>query len=321
MKFSIVIPLYNKQDKIEDCLRSVITQSFHDYEVIVVNDGSTDDSVSILKAIIKNNPEIDIKLLMQENCGVSAARNAGAGQAATDYICFLDADDEWKSYFLEKMLHLIEDFPEANLYCLGHEIYRPEVGIYKPKHGCDSDFRGYIHDFFEASTKGSVAKSSKICVRKHAFELTGGFPTGEKVGEDLHVWMMLALQGKVACEPIISATIYQMPDESRRERASAIPYPIEYFRKKENKKLLTRSAKAYLKKIILMHFLGSSLKRDYNTAFSIWRKSLKMFPFSVSLYFITALLPVNLLRVLRKKRAMSGISNKLVAGANTDKNT
>lgn len=303
MKFSIVIPLYNKQYKIEGCLTSIANQSHQDYEVIVVNDGSIDDSASVVEKVIENHSEICIKLITQENKGVSEARNAGAKLATSEYMCFLDADDEWKPFFLERVKLLVEDFPNADLYCLGHEIYRPEIGKYKPKHGCPEGFRGYVSDFFKASTKGSVAKSSKICVIKKAFECIGGFPVGEKVGEDLYVWIMLALKGKVACDPYVSATVYQMPDESRQKRVGAIPYPIKFFVTSANRKLLTGNAKGYLKRIVLMHLLSASIKKNYKAGFLLWKTSFKLFPVSASMYLFTLLLPSKMLVLIKNKKA------------------
>ena len=107
--FSVIIPLYNKAAYIEKAINSVLAQNFKEFELIIVNDGSTDDSFSKLTVICNRlsveNPEIfnKIKIVQQENQGVSTARNNGVKIAKYDYIAFLDADDWWESTFLEEM--------------------------------------------------------------------------------------------------------------------------------------------------------------------------------------------------------------------------
>ena len=91
MKFSIVIPLYNKQDCIRQALDCVFNQSFQDFEVIVVDDGSTDRGAEI----VREYKDERLRLVSQKNSGVSAARNAGIAAAHNSWIAFLDADDIW----------------------------------------------------------------------------------------------------------------------------------------------------------------------------------------------------------------------------------
>ena len=99
---SVVIPLYNKAPYIDRALRSVLAQTFQDFEVIIVDDGSTDGGAKI----VKSTTDKRIKLIQQKNSGVSAARNRGIQESKSKLIAFLDADDEWKSRFLEVILRL-----------------------------------------------------------------------------------------------------------------------------------------------------------------------------------------------------------------------
>ena len=110
--FSVVIPLYNKADYINKSIESVLNQSFVDFELIVVDDGSTDTSAEIAQSFLTD----DHKLIRQQNTGVSAARNTGVANARHELIAFLDADDWWEPDFLQEMKFLIESHPEAGLY-------------------------------------------------------------------------------------------------------------------------------------------------------------------------------------------------------------
>ena len=93
--FPVVIPLYNKEVYIKNTLNSVLAQTIKDFEIIVVNDGSTDKSAEVVKSL--SDPRI--RLINQVNAGVSVARNRGINEAKADLIAFLDGDDEWKTKF------------------------------------------------------------------------------------------------------------------------------------------------------------------------------------------------------------------------------
>ena len=118
MRFSVVVPLYNKENCIRMTLESVKKQSFKDYEVIVVDDGSTDCSLEEARKIKSEN----ITIIHQQNQGVSVARNTGILHAQGQYIAFLDADDEWEPDYLKTIDHLIEKYPESDMYVTAYRI-------------------------------------------------------------------------------------------------------------------------------------------------------------------------------------------------------
>ena len=115
---SVVIPLYNKEKSITTTLESVLAQTYTDYEVVVVDDGSTDNSANIVRKLVNEK----IRLISQPNGGVSAARNAGILAAKGEYVTFLDADDLWTIDYLETLVTLIKDFPNAGLYAIGYRV-------------------------------------------------------------------------------------------------------------------------------------------------------------------------------------------------------
>lgn len=267
--FSVVVPLYNKDYSIQRCIDSVLNQSYTNFEIIVVNDGSIDNSVQILKSTYKEQIESKkILLIEQKNQGVSVARNVGISNSKFNYICFLDADDEWKRDFLFKISRLISDFPEASMYCLAHEISKNNSIPIKKKQAFEENFRGYIEDFFLSSSIGDVANSSKVCVKKEALLETGGFPIGITTGEDLYVWILIALKNRVAYEVSYEVIVHQQTDNSRISRKNSVPYPFIYFSQNKNIEL-TKSLKKYLFLIFYKHFLSSLLKFRFKEAYLI----------------------------------------------------
>lgn len=276
--FSIVVPLYNKSYSVKRCIDSLLSQRYKNYEIIVVNDGSTDSSLSVLTNSYKSEIQNGcIKIINQHNQGVSVARNNGVQASRFNYICFLDADDEWKPGFLDEIYYLITECPLADLYCLAHFVSKNGSVPRKPKHGLPDGFIGYIDNFFKVSLKGDVANSSKVCVRKEALSNIGGFPDGGVTGEDLYTWIMLALNGKVACSMKYNTIVHQVLDASRFSRINSVPYPLFYFSKsKKHKKnyYLNR----YLFKIFYVHFLHSLFN------FRIKEAGLRLF-YAVKMFF------------------------------------
>src|SRR6478735_1139624 len=124
--FSVVIPVFNKETFIEKTIKSVLEQTFDDFEIIVVNDFSTDGSLDIVSKIDSDK----IKVIQHDkNKGLSATRNTGIRNSNSNYIAFLDADDIWKPTFLEKIHSLILQFPEAKLFATNYEELYPNDAI------------------------------------------------------------------------------------------------------------------------------------------------------------------------------------------------
>lgn len=199
MKFSVIIPLYNKAPYVVKAIGSVLAQTYGDYELIVVDDGSKDESASIASKAIEGHS--NCKLIRQENVGVSMARNNGVAASKGDYLCFLDADDWWDSAFLEEMLKLIEEFPEAGIYGTNYTI------VNETKHktrvspiGVEPGFeRGYINYCqVYAKTMAMPLTSISVAIPRNVFDEMEGFPKGVKLGEDFMLWIHIAMKYKVA---------------------------------------------------------------------------------------------------------------------------
>lgn len=197
--FSIVIPLFNKAPYVAKAIQSVLAQTFTDYELIIMDDGSKDDSFSIALRAVEGLG--NCHLYRQKNAGVSMARNNGVALSRGKYLCFLDADDWWEPAFLEEMSKLIEEFPDAGIYGTNYTI------VNEAKHktrvapiGVQASFeKGYIN-YCEvyAKTLAMPLTSISVAIPRSVFDEMGGFPKGIKLGEDFMLWVHIALKHKVA---------------------------------------------------------------------------------------------------------------------------
>lgn len=184
---SVVIPLYNKEQSVSSTIKSVLEQSYKDWELIVVDDGSTDNSLSIVQeyAQVLEAEGWRVKISTFANSGVSVARNRGIMAAKGEYVAFLDGDDLWDKDFLKEMIRLIEDYPGKSVYGLGCEqVKRGEKLKIK-----DEYYRGIsTWDYATMAFTGS-----STCVnRKDAIEV-GLFDARMTHGEDLDMWWRLML--------------------------------------------------------------------------------------------------------------------------------
>ena len=193
--FSIVIPLYNKAKYIPKAIQSILGQTLQDFEIIIIDDGSTDESIQVVKTI--NDQRIN--LISQPNSGVSAARNKGVELAKHEYIAFLDADDWWERSFLEEMYQLISNYPDAALYASNYFIVKNQLN-HPTQIGVSKDFQqGYIdYVITYAKTFWVPINCSFVVVKKDVFSKIGGFKPHLKFGEDFDLWVRLALKYKVA---------------------------------------------------------------------------------------------------------------------------
>ena len=186
---SVVIPLYNKALYVQHAVRSVLASEHLPHEVIVVDDGSTDDGPQQVRAV--GDPRV--RLVSQDNRGVSAARNRGIDEARGEYVAFLDADDYWTAGYLGAIADLIARFPGCGMYATHFYYFRddgfrrvPRLRGVKPGHQ-------RIERFFELWSRNALFNTSAVAVPRRLLESAAiRFPEGEQHGEDLDVWFRLA---------------------------------------------------------------------------------------------------------------------------------
>ena len=255
--FSIVIPLYNKTEHIQRAIDSVLDQTLQYFEIIVVNDGSTDGGENI----VKQYTDPRITLIEQKNSGVSAARNRGILNSNGEYVAFLDADDFWFPDFLDTINDLIKKFPEAGAYATAYKVKEPNGKYYEVSFSPIPPFpwEGIISNYFEciASGKHSICTDT-VCIKKDIFDSVGLFDTSFSMGEDTDMWIRLYLKTKIAFSTKIKAIYFR--DAINRSEAIVDDYPFEV-----NKEINRFLSPLYLEKIpYKFHYLfkkGMGIKR------------------------------------------------------------
>jgi glycosyltransferase involved in cell wall biosynthesis len=209
--FSVVMPLYNKARFIKRSLDSVLLQTRGAYEIIVVDDGSTDEGPEI----VARYSDSRIKLIRQKNSGVSAARNRGIESAEGSHIAFLDADDVWRPNYLEVITALIERYPGAGAYATAYEIIMPDKTVINPKYHAipPLPWEGLLPSYFRSVMGIPPVWTCAIAVPKEVFQRVGGFPVGIPIGEDLDMWGRIALAYPIAFSTRIGALYFKEDDQ------------------------------------------------------------------------------------------------------------
>lgn len=206
-RITAVIALYNKEKYIDRAIRSIQSQTKQVNEIVVVDDGSTDAGPDIVKSIYDSR----IKLIYQDNQGVSLARNNAVSVASNNIIAFLDADDEWLPNHIEEILLLVKQFPSAGAYGTSYRFEfadgRSEVPKFRntPRH----PWRGAIQNIYRSSLGDCPFWTSAVAVRREVMLKIGGFSAGESIAEDLDLWFKIASSYSVAWSTEITAVYHR----------------------------------------------------------------------------------------------------------------
>lgn len=205
--FSVVIPLFNKKKYIRATLDSVLKQEFEDFEVLIIDDGSTDSSKKVALEFL----DIDsrFQLITQENQGVSVARNKGIQKAKGLYIAFLDADDYWYPNHLSNFKDGIKQFPDKKVFCNNYKIeifsniFKNTQFTYLPYSNEKTIY--IIEDYFKCSLKNSIAWTSSTCIESSISKLFL-FDENMRSGQDTDLWIRLGLTYSFVFNTAITAT-------------------------------------------------------------------------------------------------------------------
>jgi glycosyltransferase involved in cell wall biosynthesis len=199
MKVSVIIPAYNSEEYISSAVKSVLNQTHSDLELIIIDDGSTDNT----KKIVDFFDDLRIKYIYQKNAGVAVARNNGIKNSTGEYIAFLDADDIWKPEKLQVQLDkILAEDDVCMIYSAFEMLYKGSnrTKIYRYNHNEQNFTEKLITDPFK-----TVPYPSTVILKKSYLDRTGDFNQEFKTGEDWDLWLRLLALGKCSYidEPLV----------------------------------------------------------------------------------------------------------------------
>ena len=295
---TVIIPLYNKEASIATALRGVLAQTYQDFEIVVVDDGSTDGGA----AVVEQFDDPRIRLIRQANGGVSAARNRGIAEAKGEHIAFLDADDEWMPTFLEEIAALIAAYPECKARATNY-IFNSN-GVKSPtilRRMPFTEGRGVLTNYFEvASCSHPPMWTSAVCIDRDLLQEIGGFPVGIKSGEDLLVWARTAVrtQWAYSMKPLAQYNLGEGYDKKnlpprRQDAGDPVGKALKEIYQSHS------GLKGFRKYISHWHKMRASVAIRYGerkeTLYEVWQ-SLKFNPlnYKVALFGVLAILPKSL---------------------------
>jgi len=230
-KVTVVIPAYNRAVAVRRAIQSVLAQTCQDFEIIVVDDGSTDSTVAAVTAI--GDPRVVI-LRHERNLGAAPARNTGIRAGSAPYVAFLDSDDEWFTTRLEKLLSVFERSGDhVGMVYTGAERILVDGTVVK-------DIPRERDDLSHALlTTNVVGGTSVAMVRRHVFEVVGAFDEALRYTEELDLWLRISERFAIRCIPEVLVRIAQQTIRGRLSGdVVAVSHGREMFCRKHRQKLI-----------------------------------------------------------------------------------
>lgn len=228
--FTVIIPLFNKENFIESTLKSVLNQNFTDFEVLIINDGSTDKSEEKVLKFADSR----INYFFQKNSGVSAARNFGIAAAQSDYITFIDADDYWYPNFLQEMFENIVRFPEQKVFSAAIEVETSKK-VFASSYSIVKTGDCELVNYFTASCKETVICTSCAVFHKSVFEKAGLFDVHLKSGEDTDLWIRIGLHYPILFSwKILARYIYDPESLTKNHKITIDSFNFSKYTSLEN---------------------------------------------------------------------------------------
>lgn len=297
-QFSVIIPLFNKGPYIERAVHSVLQQSLKNFEIIIVDDGSTDNGAEIVKKISDHR----ICVVSQQNKGVSAARNTGALRARSLYLAFLDADDTWQPEFLQRVADLIEEYPSAGIYGTSNFFIYPNGKRVSENFSdiFEGKKTGIISDYFGlfAKIRKSPFSNSNLCIPKAVFEWAGGYREGVRLTEDSDLWCRIALKYQVAFDSSPLATYYLAVPGSTQDTFHPREYQVvttlkEALQSGEVNPVVAGSVRKLIafKQLALVKRAIMAGKRNFALSYLFKIRNLYYYPIEVLQCVVSLLLP------------------------------
>lgn len=259
--FSVIIPLYNKELSIGNTIKSVLGQTFQDFEIIVVNDGSTDKSSEKVQEFSDSR----IRIIYQDNQGVSTARNRGILEAKFEWIAFLDGDDLWEESHLEEIVQMMKMFLGNKVFVTSFE-YSDGRNMFKHPRKTQV-FK--IQNYFTEALKEVLICTNTVVVNKNCFEMVGVFNPELSRGEDMDMWVRLAKKYEIVKSNKVTS-VYRIEAENRATSKISLMKSKVYYLDLENAKHLDE--KKYYKQHIFNTLLNLLAEGDVKNFYMLLRR-------------------------------------------------
>lgn len=219
---TVIVPLYNKANEIERSLQSIYHQTVTGYELIIIDGGSTDGSLEIAESHMNDSR---IRLVHQKSKGLPAARNEAIALSRGELIAFLDADDEWHPDFLETIIRLYHQYPDAGIYATAYERFSVTTAKPSPLKGLSEAFEGYLPSWFTVYVKSGYPPfcPCSVALHRNMFSKTGYFNPNSRMAEDVEMWVKAALNVPIVFTKEIHARYHLFAEN----KMSTDYYPIE----------------------------------------------------------------------------------------------
>jgi len=263
MQISVVIPTYNRYEVLKRALASVYAQTHKAKEVIVIDDGSTDNT----SQIIKDFP--DIKYFFQNNAGVSSARNLGIQKARCEWIAFLDSDDEWHRDKLQEHLELHLNNPELQMSYTDEKWIRETREIKIPK-----KYRKFGGDIFKECLSHCIIAPSATLIHRDLLDRVGLFDESLEVCEDYDLWLRVAMDNEIGLIDKKLITKYG----GDADQLSMKFWGMDRFRVRALEKLLEKSSDDLIRDELLKKYrllLKGAIKHDKIQDINEYEKKLR----------------------------------------------
>jgi glycosyltransferase involved in cell wall biosynthesis len=283
---SIVIPLYNKAHTITRTLSTVLTQTFQNFEIVIVNDGSKDKSVEVIRQFTS---DYRIRIIHQKNLGVSVARNRGVSESKFEYIAFLDGDDEWLPEYLSTMKKAIDKFPNAGMFCCAGKV-RNNTGIYER---LAKKYENKITMIRYFENPHVYTHTSATVVSKKAFNMTQGFPPGMRLNQDYALFFSIALIAPVVyCGHMLSIYVGDVKGQTTQRSQDKSFHKMKHITNRinlchTNWKNTNKKDKIFpiFEKYEIRAILLGFLKNKYYDSINYFFDSIEPSIFELSLFF------------------------------------
>ena len=300
--FSVIITVFNKEKQIKNTIKSVLEQTYTNFEIIIINDGSTDASENeILKLT-----DAKISYFKTANKGAAAARNFAIEMAKSEWLCFLDGDDLWKISHLEELKRLLDDFPNCGIYASRYQLEFKTNTFLEPKFlGLENDYRGIVSNYFEASMNHPIATSSSILIPKKVFNEIGPFKTYISSGQDTDMWLRIALHYPIAITNKVTATYLHYIENSlsKTDIGKKTILQFEDFEKDEKKNhFLKKYLDKYRKEYALHYKMANNKINSRKLYLQISKENLDL-NYKI-IYFTPNFILKNLLLIKRNLRKL-----------------